>query len=90
MNKTIYKKSKEIEYNNTDEETVILIVKTGEFFSLNKTGASIFNLVNEKNDFETIIKKMSKKYQTEDNIIRKDVTSFLKELLKKRIIKKND
>jgi len=89
-NKAIYKKNKEIEYTVIDEETIILIPKTGEFFSLNKTGTGVFKLINGKNYVESIVKLIAKKYCKKTGLVEKDILVLLKELNREKIILKTN
>jgi len=83
----IYQKNKEIEYNILDDEVVILTPKKSEFFSLNKTGTKIFQLINGKNDVKTIIKRISKDFNLKEEKAKKDVIEFLNQLKEKNILK---
>lgn len=49
---------------------------TGESFSVNPIGIEIINLLKEDKSLDDIVKLLSKKYNTEQSTIEKDVNDF--------------
>ncbi len=86
MNNQIFEKT-EIEQNEFDDEVIILNSKTGEFHSINEIGNEVIKKINGKNTVQDIINKIAKKYEQEEKIVEKDVQSFIKDLIKRKIIK---
>ena len=86
---TIFGKTKNIEYSEFENETVILNSVTGEFLKVNDTGKNIFKLVNGKNTLNNIYNQISLLYNINKSIIIVDVDNFLNDLLENNIIRKN-
>ena len=71
-----------------DNEAIIIHIKTSFYYSLNKTGTFIWNiLANRKAGLHEIAKKIAFQYQKKEEEIIDDVRQVLKNLLKEKLIK---
>jgi hypothetical protein len=71
-----------------DEEAVIINTNTSSYYSLNKTGTFIWNLIVEKEmSLEEIAESISFHYQKEEEDIIGDIESILNNLLDENLIK---
>jgi len=84
--KSIPKKIKNLESEKVEDETIILLLETGKFYQLNRTGIFIWNLINGKRNVEDIIGSMYKEFTVEKESLIKDVIETLKLMKKKKIL----
>ena len=73
-------------WQETDGEIVIVAPKQDPAY-LNESGSSVWKLINKGLDETKIVETLSKEYGEEEKIIKKDVTSIIKELMKNKYIK---
>lgn len=55
-------------------------------YNINKVGAFIFSALENGDDFDTILDKMVKKYDADIEVLKKDLTDFINELIKRNIV----
>ena len=63
-----------------DEEAAIINLKTGNYYSLNKTGADIWSRIEEGNNFSEIIEFIKSNFNVDDSFDRSGVEQFVKRL----------
>lgn len=73
-------------WQETDEEIVIVAPKQDPAY-LNKCGSAIWKLIDKGYDETKIIDTLSKEYNEDEKIIKKDVDSMIKDLIKNKFIK---
>jgi hypothetical protein len=73
----------------TDEETVVMALDTGEFFSLQDTARAIWELIDGTSGRETIIASLAAKYSVDPAAIAPEVDAFLGELQAKRLLRQS-
>jgi hypothetical protein len=62
------------------------IADMNSVYTLNETGAFIWELIDGKRDIETIIAEMVKEYEIDDATAREDVMSFMEKMNKYLIV----
>ena len=73
-------------WQETDGEIVIVAPKQDPAY-LNESGSSVWKLIDKGLDETKIVEQLSKEYGEEENIIKKDVSNIIKELVKNKYIK---
>ena len=73
-------------WQETDGEIVIVAPKQDPAY-LNESGSSVWKLIDKGLDETKIVETLSKEYGEEEKIIKKDVASIIKELMKNKYIK---
>jgi hypothetical protein len=81
-----FSKNKDIPYRIIEEEAVLVDVEDGEVIHLNEVGAQIWEAVDGKNKVSDIINHICSEFEVSEIEARRDVLSFLKDLLKKGIL----
>lgn len=69
-----------------DDEVVMLSIKNGEYYSLNKVGSEIWKFLSEPREFKTIIKYLSQEYDSNESNLSNDTSEFLYELIQVEVL----
>jgi 20S proteasome alpha/beta subunit len=77
---------KDFVIDKIDGETTIFDVDRSIFYSFNPSGSYIFAMIKKGFDENKIAKMLSKKYGISEKQAEKDVSDFLKNLSKNKII----
>ncbi len=72
--------------NEIDGEVVMMNIETGLYVSLNNTGKSIWNILDEPTSIENIIEYLINKYTITKEQCITDVIPFIEEMLKQEIL----
>ena len=75
------------ELNN---ETVLLDIDSGSYFSLNETGNSIWQLIESPITFAELCEKLQEEYQVSTELCRSDVNALVRELFDKQLVELPD
>lgn len=74
-----------------------VIIPTGKtvlefngLISTNEVGASIWKMLQQEINFESLVKGILDEYDVEENVVREDVSEFLNQLSEKGILKTED
>lgn len=78
--------SPDVLFREIDGEGVILNPKTGIYFGLDKTGTDIWEWMQKKNAFRSLLSAMTENYDVDAETCRKDLTHFLEALEKNQLI----
>ena len=78
-----------IVWRRIDEEVIILNLDSGIYYSLNKTGSFIWDLLIQEKDIEDIILHVSQDYGISEAIARKDTLYIINNLEKDLLISSN-
>jgi len=81
-----YAINKGVLWQETDGEIVIVAPKQDPAY-LNESGSAIWKLIDKGLDETKIVETLSKEYKEDEKIIKKDVISIIKELVKSKYIK---
>lgn len=68
------------------EETVILNIETGFYYTLNEVGTSIWQLCEKGRSIKEIARIISKEYIVDEDEARKDVLEFINDLYKEGLV----
>ena len=60
-----------------DEEIVVMMLDTGQFFSLSGTSAAIWRLIDGKRDRVAVLASLTAAFQGEERVVAKDLDEFL-------------
>ena len=69
-----------------DREVIIVNTLIGHYFSLNETGASIWESLVEGHSLEEITKQFEEKYDSESQVIEASIVGFIEKLLEESLI----
>lgn len=69
-----------------DGEAVLLDLKTEGYFSLDKTGTRMWQLLEEFGDFNTVIARMLDEYDVDEIMVKNDLIRFSGELEKEGLL----
>jgi hypothetical protein len=68
-----YRIPEHILHSKLDEETAILNLKNGEYYSLNETGALIWSLIDKGRSDDEILGEIANSYQDADEEVDSDL-----------------
>ena len=81
-----FSKNKDIPYRVIEGEAILVDVEEGEVIHLNEVGALIWEAIDGKNKVSDIVNCVCNDFEVNQSEARKDVVSFLKEILEKEVI----
>ncbi|WZX99285.1 PqqD family protein [Bacillus sp. FSL W7-1360] len=88
-----YKKNENVNFTQVDGEAVLLDVRSGKFFGLDKMGVDVWQLIDENKSFNQLVESIVRDYEISlenEKKVGADITSFLKELESSSLILKVD
>lgn len=74
----------------SDDEAAIINLKTGNYYSLNPTGAEIWALIERNLTDEQIIEILKDRYETDSIDVKKEIKGFFNELKVEDLIIENN
>ncbi|NSW44485.1 MAG: PqqD family protein [Bacteroidales bacterium] len=83
---SIIRRNPNIAFTYLDKEVMLLNPDTGQYYSFNKVGAYIWELIAEPIAFEVLIHHLMLKFEVEKNKCEKDTLQFLNLLYQKKMI----
>ncbi len=78
-----------VTYRIINKEVVILHLQRGFYYSLNKTGSLVWELIKKGEDLEHVHEILAKKFNQKKDVVKRDVCSLLKQLEKEALIEKS-
>ncbi len=81
-----YKRKKDKLSSKIQDETVMVDIDQGQYFSLNGVGTDIWDLLEEEQSIDSIIKELLNKYDIDEETCREETVNFLNEMLKLKLI----
>ncbi len=72
-----------------DGETVLLHLKTEEYYTLDKTGTRIWQYLGEHDDLNVLTAKMLEEYEVDEKTLESDITRLVNELQAKELVHVN-
>ena len=75
-----YKISKKILWKSVDDEMIIVDSNSDEYSYLNATASLIWQLIEKKYTFESMVEKLSSEYDSPVEKIRNDLTKLINDL----------
>lgn len=82
--------SEDITYRIIDNEAVILNLKTGDYYSLNATGAFIWKLLENKMTTNTLTDKVVEEFGIDKKDAIRDIKLLLKDLISEKMIRQEN
>lgn len=87
---TQIKPSPDVLFRELGEELVLLDLNSSKYFSLNETGAVIWNLLEQGEDHGSIARQLSMKFDVDEQKAMADVEDLLDRLCSAGLISKSD
>jgi hypothetical protein len=76
----------DVVWRRVDEEAVLVNLKTNRIYSLNPTGARLWELISAGNDREAAEAALIEEFDVEEGELRNEVAAVLEELVKEGLI----
>jgi coenzyme PQQ synthesis protein D (PqqD) len=76
----------DVVWRRVDEEAVLVNLKTNRIYSLNPTGARLWELISAGNDREAAEAALIEEFDVEEGELRNEVAAVLEELAKEGLI----
>lgn len=73
-----------------EDETIILNLSTGIYYTLNQTGSAIWSLINGKNSPGVIAGKIASEYKIDKEKALREVERLIKDLSQEDLVKRKD
>lgn len=83
---TIIQRKSDLLFNEIDGEVVMLSIENSEYFGMDRIGTHIWNLIETPISFKSLIDKLKKHYEVEEEQCIRDTSLFLNKLLEKDLI----
>lgn len=64
-----------------DGETVLLNLSTGTYYSLNRTGTRMWELIGELGDVELVASRLEQEYESDPATLRRDLGELVNSLV---------
>ena len=74
-------KAKDTLTKKVANETVVLHIKSGNYYSLNEVGSRFWELCDGKTDIKAIRKSLSHEFSTPEKRLDKDLSPFIDQML---------
>jgi len=78
--------SSEISWRDVNGETIILNLKSGEYFTLNETGKFLWENICENVPPQELVKDLAKEYNVEAKDVECDVLDFIAGFVQKEVL----
>lgn len=85
-----YRFSPDIAWRRIGDESVVLDLKSSDYYSLNETAALLWESLGEGLTPEKAVARLCEEFEAEPDAVRKDVEAALAELLSARLILRSD
>ena len=85
-----YRFSPDIAWRRIGDESVVLDLKSSDYYSLNETAALLWETLGEGLTPEKAVERLCEEFDAEPDAVRKDVEAALAELLSERLILRSD
>ncbi len=73
-------------WRKVEDETVILNIDRGFYYTLDEIGTLIWEMIAASKDEEAIAQDIADSYDVDERSLEKDITSFLKNITKEGLI----
>ncbi|MGM0672502.1 MAG: PqqD family protein [Pseudomonadota bacterium] len=84
----LIKRTADVVFQNLDGEdgAVLLHLGSGQYHSLNPVGARIWEILEKPMSEEQLTRQIVAEFEASDDMVAQDVTSFLKELVDRKLV----
>jgi Coenzyme PQQ synthesis protein D (PqqD) len=79
--------SSDITWNRLDDETVLLNLENGRYYTLNRTGSIIWDLISEGLMLEQLVDRICDRFEVAEQVARDDLLVLVGELHRESLIK---
>ena len=86
----IFKSNELCAHTSIGDKSIILNIKSGQYYELNSTSTLIWKLINDGNSVANIISTISDEYDVEDKIIAESVRKFINSCLELNFIQEKE
>ena len=69
-----------------DDETVVLNLTTGDYYTLNGTGTRAWQLIEEHGDLERVRDAMAAEFEVAEERLAEDLDRLVRELIGRRLV----
>jgi len=83
-----YRIREDISWRQIDDEIIILNLETGDYFSLNETGADILKAIAEAKSLGSLLTEQQQEFDEPAEKLEANINNLLKDLLDNKIIEK--
>jgi hypothetical protein len=83
-----YRIGKDISWRQIDDEIIILNLETGDYFSLNETGADILKAIAEAKSLSSLLTEQQQEFDEPAEKLEANIKNLLEDLLDNKIIEK--
>jgi len=73
--------SKEVLSQEIDDETVLLDMKSENYFGLNYVGKRVLDIITTGANIDTIVQTLLEEFDVEENQLEKDINELIQQLL---------
>ena len=77
---------KEIIMTQLDDETILLNIKNGRYFSLNKTGVRVWELLQQHKEVEEVLSILLDEYDVDGKILWQDIENLILRLSEAELV----
>ena len=78
--------SEDVTFRIIDDEVVILHLKNGHYYSLNKVGSKIWKAIDKKKNFSEILDYLKEEFQLPERRLKNDLLGLVKDLKQEKLI----
>ncbi len=82
----LFKLSPDVLSQNIDDETILLDMKSENYFGINEVGRRVLEILKDGASINTILEQLLDEYEVEKDILEKDIPILLQQLLEAKII----
>lgn len=83
----VFQQNPDFIFKQIKEESVLLNVKTGDYFGLNEVGTDFFLLIDGKRNSDEILNALLELYDVEKEELQKDLDELIKTMTEKGILR---
>lgn len=83
---SIYKAPDNYSWRDVNNELVVLNLQSGEYFTFNEVGRTIWLLINDSKSVEEITRSVTEQYATSEEKAGSDVRSFISNMLREGLL----
>ncbi len=86
----MFRPSPDVIVNEFDGETVLLNLKTEEYYSLEKAAAKMYDLLVRYGDPQRVLPILQQEYDAEAEVLQRDLESLISDLVREGILLAGD
>ncbi|MEI6131881.1 MAG: PqqD family protein [Bacillota bacterium] len=80
----------EVSIAHLDNELALLNLKTGKYFTLNETGARIWELLRANMNEEEILNELKVEYEIDEAVLEADIKTLIEQLKAAELLRNSD